>query len=250
MPRTRGLSAHASSGPPCSKGTWTTSLESTIRAVDSPGEPGIELADIATRCRPGAGTPGDAETERMGERAISSIRNMIHVIGGYTLAKSGICLVGLLVLAGCGAQGGLSVGTTGAGTLSDETPSKVLPLKAAYEQEGGQREVIFLTVADADDEEYNEIADALFEELGVDVLPAETAVYTDLDLPALTPVDAETGQIGVSLTLHQLVDVDGEEYEATVSFARSGLDGGDVTYTLERQDDEWTITDSVAGAQS
>ncbi len=185
-----------------------------------------------------------------GERAILSIRNIYDAAARHKLEILAVLAwVSLLLLGGCGAQQGLGPGTAAGALAAPEAPDASLPLKAAYELEGERREVIFLEVAGASDDAYNRIADDLFDELSVDVLPAEDAFRGELDLPALTPVDPETGLVGVSLTLREMAAADDGEYTATVSFARSGLDGGDITFVLHRAEQGWSVAEYSHGSR-
>ena len=153
-------------------------------------------------------------------------------------------LAALVVLGGCGAQAVVSSGSSLA------APSPALILKTAYELEGQQRQVIFLDAYELPDDRLDELMDELEAELRVDVLPAEAAFRGDPDLPALTPIDPQTGEVGVSLILHDITEIDPDEYEATVSYARSGLDGGDLILILERQAAGWAVVAHFRGAQS
>jgi hypothetical protein len=155
-----------------------------------------------------------------------------------------VLTVALLGLSGCGAQAVLPSGS------SPDGPSPTLVLKAVYELEGWQRPVIFLDAYDLPDDEFDQVMAELEVELRVDVLPAEAAFRGDPDLPALTPVDPATGQVGVSLTLHEITEISPSEYEANVSYARSGLDGGEVIMVYERRAGRWVLVEHFHGAQS
>lgn len=158
-----------------------------------------------------------------------------------------IGVVGLLIgLSGCGAQTAFRSATDSA--IVGPTPQMVLA--AAYDLEGGDREVIFLSTENLSVDEAETLMASLEDELGIDVLPADLAFRGDPDLPALTPIDPETGSIGVSLTLRRLIEVHAGEYEATVSYARSGLDGGDLVLQLVRVQDTWQVTSVIHTAQS
>ncbi|HUU85202.1 MAG TPA: hypothetical protein VM243_17010 [Phycisphaerae bacterium] len=150
---------------------------------------------------------------------------------------------GLLMLGGCGVQSPFS----GGGAAE---PAPALPLIAAYEAEGGDRSVIFLELGTALEDRYAELADDLAGEFDVDVLPVESAFRGDLNLPALTPIDPETGSVGVSLTLEEMLPIEDGQYEATVRYARSGLDGGSVTFILEQQDTDWVIVERFYGERA
>lgn len=160
------------------------------------------------------------------------------------VSVASVMTVALLGLSGCGAQAVLPSGS------SPDAPSPTLVLKAVYELEGRQRPVIFLDAYDLPDDEFDQVMAELEVELRVDVLPAEAAFRGDPDLPALTPVDPDTGQVGVSLTLHEITEISPSEYEAIVSYARSGLDGGDVILLLQRRANRWSVVEHIVGAQS
>lgn len=156
----------------------------------------------------------------------------------------GIVWAASLMLGGCGVQ------TVVPAAGSAGKPGAALPLRAVYESEGDDRPVLFVDVTGASDEELDQVIDDLAAELGVEVLPGEAAVRSDPELPALTPMDPETGRIGISLTLESMAGVDQDRYEATVLYARSGLDGGYLKLVLEREAGEWEVTDVVPGPQS
>lgn len=150
----------------------------------------------------------------------------------------------LLMLGGCGAQSGVS-----GGAFAVE-PDPALPLMAAYELEGRDRPVIFMELPDGQQDRFDEVAGQLAAELGAEVLPADTAFRGDLDLPALTPIDPDTGQVGVSLTLDGMFPIEDGRYEATVRYARSGLDGGGITFVLEQQEADWVIVERFPDDQA
>ena len=147
---------------------------------------------------------------------------------------------------GCGAEGVLHSASEAA--LVPPSPATVL--KTAYELEGGQRQVIFLDADELSEEELDQVAVSLESELRVTVLPAEAAFRGDPELAALTPVDPETGEVGVSLTLHEIAEVGSGECEAVISYARSGLDGGEVIMVYERRAGRWVLVDHFRGSQS
>ena len=116
-------------------------------------------------------------------------------------------------------------------------------LEAAYEVEGDARTIVFVDVDGASADELLDIMVELAETVDAEILPADVAFRGDPDLPALTPVDPETGQVGVSLTLRGITRLADDEYEATVSFARSGLDGGDLVLVVMWAGDGWTVVE-------
>ncbi len=153
-------------------------------------------------------------------------------------------LAALQLLGGCGVQGA----SVGPGTV--DSPSPATALKAAYELEGQNRDVVFLEASDLDGDELAQLMAELSAALGVEVLPAEAAVRSDPDLPALTPLDPDTGRIGVSLTLWEITETEPGRYEAVVSYARSGLDGGELVLYLEPGTAGWSVVDHTDGPQA
>ncbi len=158
-----------------------------------------------------------------------------------------ICIASMLIgLSGCGAQTTFQSATDT--PVTGPTPQMVL--SAAYDLEGSQRQVVFVSAQNLSTDELETVMASLADELGVDVLPAELAYRGDPDLPALTPIDPDTGSIGVSLTLRQLIEVDPDEYQATISYARNGLDGGDMVLQLVRVKGTWQVTSVAYTAQA
>jgi hypothetical protein len=145
------------------------------------------------------------------------------------------------MVGGCGVQ----PAAAGGGRITG--PEPLLPLMAAYELEGQDRPLIFLDLGAESDAGFEEVADELATAFSVEVLPAETAFRGDLDLPALTPIDPESGQVGISLTLDEMVPVEDRRYEATVRYARNGLDGGSIVFILEQQGRDWTVVEQFYG---
>ena len=78
-------------------------------------------------------------------------------------------------------------------------------------------------------------------ELGVRVLPQSAADRSDLSLPVLTPVDPETGDIGISISLGRFNLGDDGRLRVEVGATRSGLDGQGYEYVLERAGEGWVI---------
>ena len=150
------------------------------------------------------------------------------------------------MLGGCGAQSAVSGGGRGA----EAGPDPALLLMATYQLEGRDRAVIFMELDGRPQDRFDEVADQLAVELGVEVLPADAAFRGGLDLPALTPIDPETGEVGISLTLDELLPEDDGRYQATVGYARSGLDGGSVTFVLEQEGADWVIVEQFDGSQA
>lgn len=108
----------------------------------------------------------------------------------------------------------------------------------------GRGRIIFLDAEeDALDTETLSQAGLLVEsELGVRVLPESVADRSDLSLPVLTPVDPETGDIGISIRLGRFRLGDDGRLRVEVGTIRSGLDGRGFDYTLERASEGWVIT--------
>ncbi|MCP4249056.1 MAG: hypothetical protein GY778_18585 [bacterium] len=146
-------------------------------------------------------------------------------------------------LSGCGAPAGLSGTAADNDGSAGESPDAATLLEAAYDAEGDARTVVFVDVDGATADELNDVMVALAETVDAEILPSEVAFRGDPDLPALTPIDPETGQVGVSLTLRGITRLGDDEYEATVSFARSGLDGGELVLVVAREEDGWAVVD-------
>lgn len=118
-------------------------------------------------------------------------------------------------------------------------------LKYAYGSSGAARKVIFL----ASDEEgttvelVDEAAKRVEDELGVRVLPASLADRSSLTLPALTPVDPDTGEPGVEIRLGRFRVDEAGRLLVPVGVTLSGLNARGFEYTLERRGDRWIIID-------
>jgi len=143
-----------------------------------------------------------------------------------------------LVIGACGVQPATQAPLV-MGDGPDDEPVEVAALKAAYVHEGAGRSTVFVDIAGATDAEIEEIADRLSAELGVIVRHSDEALRDDPDLPALTPYDSKTGEVGVVLRLDDVTPTDSECYEVDVTYARSGLDGGSVSLTLVLESGEW-----------
>jgi hypothetical protein len=150
----------------------------------------------------------------------------------------------MALLGGCGIQ------TVAPGADSADAPAAALPLRVVYEAEGDDRAIVFVDVAGATEEELHQIITDLSAQLDADILPGGAAYRSDPDLPALTPIDPETGLVGICLTLESMAPVDDNRYQATVKYARSGLDGGFLTVVLERAADEWMVVEQIRGPQA
>ena len=111
-----------------------------------------------------------------------------------------------------------------------------------YRNHGAQR-MIFLG---SDDENMDGVMlerarSVIADKLRVKVSPEQDADRSNPDLPVLTPFDPETGEIGISISLGRF-EVDGEgRWHVLASYARSGIDGAGLTYTLERDGSDWVI---------
>ncbi len=123
------------------------------------------------------------------------------------------------------------------------SPNAALALKAAYDLEGQEREVIFVAANDLSDDEYDLLLDDLQAQTDAQVLAGELAFRGDPDLPALTPIDPETGDVGVTLVLQAMTPVSQSRFQVDVSYARSGLDGGTLTFTLIQEGSAWVIVE-------
>jgi len=168
----------------------------------------------------------------------------------WSVAVLTAAVIGLAgIVTGCGVPptNGPHASTDPA-SLNEPDPAAVLA--AAYEAEGAGREVVFIDVTGASQDELDQTIDSLSDQLDAIILPAETAFRGDPDLPALTPIDPATGKIGVSFTLTDLAPLPDGRYQAILSFARSGLDGGDLVLTLQDQEGEWAVVEVSAGGAS
>lgn len=111
-------------------------------------------------------------------------------------------------------------------------------MKAVYEQEG-QGRMIFLG-AEGEAETLQEAMSRLETDLNTRVRPEWEAVYPP-DLPALTPADPETDEVGVMIRLGRFTHEDNGHLRVRVSFSRSGLDGADCEYVLESTAEGWSV---------
>jgi hypothetical protein len=133
------------------------------------------------------------------------------------------------------------------GTTLAEVDTELDPIAIAAAHvygELGEDRVVFLRMLDRDEDDVSYLAlmDMLEEELAVPVLPesqADRAVTADL--PPLTPVDAETGEAGISITIGE-IGFDEQGYlMIEVGYARSAVDGGVFQYVLDDTPDGWVI---------
>ncbi len=149
----------------------------------------------------------------------------------------GLLVVGSFLHAGCPFEPPASPGP--------DVAAITTVLKYAYASSGADRKIIFFAAdreaigADLLDEATRQIQD----DLGVRVLPADAADRSTLSLPALTPVDPETGEPGVEIRLGRFrVDEQGR-LSVPVDIALSGLNGYSYEYVLKRHDGTWVIVD-------
>jgi hypothetical protein len=85
--------------------------------------------------------------------------------------------------------------------------------------------------------------DQLARALGIVVRHANEADRSDPDLPALTPTDPSTGDVGVVLRVVSVESMQDNACAVAVTYARSGRDGGAVTLHLVCTDAGWSIAD-------
>ncbi len=142
-----------------------------------------------------------------------------------------------------------SLGAAACGSNGPAAPSamsvpsvEAAALREAYRMEGHSREVVFVAIADADDDHVDDVIRRLKAALGVTVRRAHEADRSDPKLPALTPADPQTGQPGIVLRVDVLTASSGGRVQAVVTYARSGLDGGVLAITLERRVSDWAVT--------
>ena len=120
-----------------------------------------------------------------------------------------------------------------------------------YATEGRGRMIFLGTVDDTIDEaDLQQARTRLEAGLGIAVKDDSEADRSDPALPALTPVDPETGEIGISIYLGRFT-VDGDaRLRVEATFARSGLDGMVVEYVLESTPQGWNITERTTIANA
>ena len=150
-----------------------------------------------------------------------------------------LCVPVLGVAAGCLTY---PAGSTLAQVDTDLAP--IVIVAADVHAEFGEDRMVFLKMLDAREESatYPALIAHLEEELSVPVLPdssADRSIHPDL--PPLTPVDAQTGDIGISITIGD-IGFDEQGYLVVeVGYARSALDGGVLEYVLDDTPDGWII---------
>ena len=107
----------------------------------------------------------------------------------------------------------------------------------------GRGRIIFLGAEQGalDSETLAQAGSLVESELGVRVLPESAADRSDLSLPVLTPVDPQTGDIGISIRLGRFNLGDDGRLRVEVGAIRSGLDGQGYDYVLERASEGWVI---------
>jgi len=122
-------------------------------------------------------------------------------------------------------------------------------VKALYGMHGRGR-IIFLGSDDGsvDSDMLAQAGTAVQEELGVRVLPESAADRSDFSLPALTPKDPKTGELGVSIQLGRF-RVQGDNHLAVSAWAiLSGLNAQEYEIVLKRSGDGWEIELMQEGA--
>jgi hypothetical protein len=122
-------------------------------------------------------------------------------------------------------------------------------VKALYGMHGRGR-IIFLGSDDGSvDSQLLALAGAAVqEEVGVRVLPESTADRSDPSLPALTPKDPETGEIGISIRLGRFRVTSENRLEVSGWVIVSGLNAQEYQIVLERSEDSWVIIEMQPGA--
>ena len=92
--------------------------------------------------------------------------------------------------------------------------------------------------------DFEALLERLSESLALPVLSIDEADYSDPDLPALTPVDPQSGKVGVSVWLElQQRQLDGSLL-VVGGFARNGLDGMIFEFLLMADNSGWDIVDA------
>lgn len=126
----------------------------------------------------------------------------------------------------------------------------------AYQTQGYERPVIFLDTVEVcdpilqicdppDGSIFPALKTQLETDLQVKARPLSDADYSDPTVPALTPVLAETGEIGVSISLGRFIEDDQGFLHVNVSVVRSGLDALVIEYVLEADESGWTIAKTI-----
>ncbi len=148
------------------------------------------------------------------------------------------CVAGALLAAAIGCLPESGPADPPPQTASDLNRAAIITvIEDVYLREGRQR-IIF-----CDDAVYvdAQVTATLENRLGVKVEPDSDANRDNSDLPPLTPASAETGEIGISISVGEFTtDADGRLH-VTVTFARSGLDAGAFNYVLSFTDAGWVI---------
>lgn len=150
-----------------------------------------------------------------------------------------LCASVLCVAAGCFPT---SAGSTLA-QVDTELDPLVIVVASVYTEFGEDR-IVFLRMLDTEetDEAYLALIAQLEEELSVPVLPeslADRAITANL--PPLTPVDPQTGEAGISITIGDIRFDEQGYLIVEVGYARSALDGGVLEYVLDDTPDGWII---------
>jgi len=81
--------------------------------------------------------------------------------------------------------------------------------------------------------------------LNTRVRPESDAIRAfDDSHPIMTPIDRDTGEVGISIGLGDFEQEGPDRLRVVVSYARSGLDGEVLQYVLQRTDAGWSVLEA------
>ena len=120
----------------------------------------------------------------------------------------------------------------------EETPITTV-VKDVYAREG-QGRMIFLGTEEEEEADLHQTISRLAMDLNTRVRPESEAVVDDSH-PILTPIDPETGEVGVRISLGPFTVDEQGHLHVTVAFSRSGLDGAVYEYILKRTSGHWSV---------
>jgi hypothetical protein len=144
----------------------------------------------------------------------------------------------LTMMAGCPALSPVDAD----GYAEPDVATIAMVVKHVYGLQGRGRIIFLGADEDAVQSEALTQAGAVVEaDLGVRVLPESAADRSDLSLPAFTPVDPETGEIGVSINVGRFRLTDDGKLEVSAGAVLSGVSGQGYDFVLEQVGESWTI---------
>jgi hypothetical protein len=164
---------------------------------------------------------------------------MSQIVDRIGCAKAVCLVIGFVQIGGCGCPGV---------SPAPDVAAVTVVVKDVYGLEG-QGRMIFLD----DDPNHNGLDQALLADvmqelrtdLGVHVSSESEADRTDPNLPALTPVDSHTHEVGIAVFLGRFeADVQGN-LRVEAGYARSGRDQKVFQYVLARRLGQWTVIEKT-----